>query len=156
MRFGRDLALHRLRLPFDAAYYPVAAVELLAGHDLGPNLALRLDWGGYAIWHLWPDYRVSADGRNLTVYSEEQIDAQLRAHGRGELAELFTGSADVILIENAGPPVAGLSASPDWTPIHRDRGAAVFVPPAVAAELAARRRPGAAAEPDPAERGYFP
>jgi hypothetical protein len=156
VRVARQLAEHRLRLPIDTARYPVLAVEMLKAYDLGPDLALRLDWGGYAIWHLWPNYRVSADGRNLTVYDAGQIDAQLRAYHRGELEALFEGSGvDVFLIENGGPALEGLLAGDGWVPVYRDPLAAVLVPPAVAAELPARhRRP---ARPEPREQWeYFP
>jgi len=155
VRAGRDLAEHRLRLPIDTTHYPVLAVEFLKAHDLGPNLALRLDWGGYAIWHLAPDYRVSADGRNLTVYPAAEIDAQLRAYDRGTWGDLFAGRADAFLIENGGPALRGLLAGGGWAPVYRDPLAAVLVPPAVAAELPARRR--APARPEPREGwAYFP
>ncbi len=155
VRVARDLVEHRLRLPIDTTHYPVLAVEFLKGHDLGPNLALRLDWGGYAIWHLAPDYRVSADGRNLTVYPAAEIDAQLRAYDRGAWGELFAGRADVCLIENGGPALAGILAGDDWVPVYRDPLAAVLVPPEVAAELPARRR--TPERPEAREDwGYFP
>lgn len=156
VRIARDLAQHRLRLPIDTTHYPVLAVEFLKAHDLGPNLALRLDWGGYAIWHLWPDYRVSADGRNLTVYDAAEIVAQLRAYHRGELGSLFAGrGVDAFLIENGGPALEGLLAGGGWVPVYRDPLAAVLVPPAVAAELPARRHQPA--DPEPAgDWSYFP
>lgn len=141
VRIARDLAEHRLRLPIDTTHYPVLAVEFLKAHDLGPNLALRLDWGGFAIWHLWPDYRVSADGRNLTVYDAGEIDAQLRAYDQGTWGERFAGRADVALIENGGPALEGILAGDDWVPVYRDPLAAVLVPPEVAAELPERQRP---------------
>jgi hypothetical protein len=155
VRAGRDLAAHRLRLPIDTTHYPVLAVEFLKAHDLGPDLALRLDWGGYAIWHLWPEYRVSADGRNLTVYPAAEIDAQLRAYDRGAWGDLFAGRADAILIENGGPALRGLLADGGWVPVYRDPLAAVLAPAAAAAELPARRR--APARPEPREEWeYFP
>jgi len=155
VRITRGLAEHRLRLPIDTTHYPVLAVELLKEYDLGPNLALRLDWGGFAIWHLWPDYRVSADGRNLTVYDAAEIDAQLRAYHHGTWGERFAGRADVALIENGGPALEGILAGDDWVPVYRDPLAAVLVPPEVAAELPARQR-----RPERPERRedwkYFP
>ena len=155
VRVARDLAEHRLRLPIDTTHYPVLAVEFLKAHDLGPNLALRLDWGGYAIWHLWPGYRVSADGRNLTVYGAEEIDAQLRAYDRGTWGELFAGRADAVLIESGGPAFEGLLADGGWVPVYRDPLAAVLVPPAVAAELGARRQRPERPEPRD-DWAYFP
>lgn len=156
VHLGGRLAEDRLRLPIDTTHYPVLAVEYLKAHDLGPDLALRLDWGGYAIWHLWPDYRVSVDGRNLTVYDAAEIDAQLRAYHRGELAELFADTGvDAFLIENGGPALEGLRPDERWVQVYGDPLAAVLVPPAVAAELPARRRVPADPEPRP-EWNYFP
>jgi hypothetical protein len=142
VRLGRDLAADRLRLPVDTSRYPIDAAACLAAYDLGPDLALRLDWGGSAVWHLWPDYRVSIDGRNLTVYPAAEVDAQLRAYGSGTLGTLFADrGVDAFLIETGGPALEGLTAGGGWVPVYRDPLAAVLVPPAVAAELPARRRP---------------
>jgi len=53
---------------FVAEDYPVGAVRYAAAQELRGNLALPLDWGGYALWHLAPGVKVSMDGRFATVY----------------------------------------------------------------------------------------
>ena len=82
LQFSVDLKRKGLRLQIPLEV-PVEACEFLRRHDLGPKLLLRFDWGGYAIWHLYPEYRVSGDGRNLTVYDAEFVDGLLRAYDGG-------------------------------------------------------------------------
>ena len=78
-------------------HVPVLGTRALAQLGLSGNLATRVDWGGHAIWHLWPSWRVSVDGRNLTVYPESFVERQLTAYDRGE-------------------PLAGLAGHRDSTP----------------------------------------
>src|SRR6185295_12498054 len=126
-------------LAVDTARLPVAACEFLRTHDLGPNLLLRLDWGGYAIWHLYPRYKVSGDGRNLTVYDERFVDRLLRAYDTGTLAESFRDyDVDAILSESAGPSYEALRLDPRWAEVHEDQVAAVWVRPEVARAIGAR------------------
>jgi hypothetical protein len=156
LQFGVDLAKQGLRLQIDPWRVPVEACEFLRRHDLGPNLLLRFDWGGYAIWHLYPEYRVSGDGRNLTVYDAGFVDEMLRAYDEGR----FTAyperyDVDVILSESAGPTYLELQASESWVPVHQDRLASVFVRPETARRLGATRRAQPAVQPA-SERFYFP
>ncbi len=142
----------RLHIPF---HIPVVACEFLQQHDLGPNLLLRLDWGGYAIWHLYPRYRVSGDGRNLTVYDEEFVDELLRAYDDGRFAEYSRRyDVDVILSESAGPTYDELRSHEGWVPIHQDRLATVFVRPETARSV--RRDLSARAVQPATERFFFP
>jgi hypothetical protein len=43
--------------------YPEAAVASLQSVDHGKRLFAYYDWGGYAIWRLYPNYQVFLDGR---------------------------------------------------------------------------------------------
>jgi hypothetical protein len=116
---------------------PVLAVRFLADHDLGANLATRLDWGGYALYHLWPRYRVSIDGRNLTVYPESFVAAQIAAYDEAEPLRGLRGfRVDAALVESAGPGFEGMRREPGWVMVFRDPLSAVFVPRARAEELA--------------------
>lgn len=156
LQLGVDYRIKGLRLEVDPLRVPVLACEFLERHELGPNLLLKLDWGGYAIWHLFPRYKVSSDGRNLTVYSEEFVDHQLQAYDRGDLAALLGGlDVDTILIENDGPSYRGLRTDSSWTQVYEDRLAAVFVRPEIARTLARHVLPEAEIEPS-GERLFFP
>ena len=140
LQFAVDVKKDGLRLEIDPWRVPVVACEFLRQHDLGPNLLLRLDWGGYAIWHLYPRYKVSGDGRNLTVYDAGFVDGMLRAYHGGRFTELAHRlDVDVILSESAGPTYHELLAHDEWVPVHEDRIATVFVRPETAETLAAHR-----------------
>ena len=156
LQFSVDVKKDGLRLEIDPWGVPIVACEFLRRHDLGPNLLLRLDWGGYAIWHLYPKYKVSGDGRNLTVYDAGFVDGMLRAYHGGRFTQLAHRlDVDVILSESAGPTYHELLAHDGWVAVHEDRIATVFVRPQAAAALAARHDPGAEVQPA-ADRFYFP
>lgn len=60
-----------LQIVYEAADYPTGAVEHLKSSGFTGNLAVPLEWGEFALWHLWPKVKVSFDGRFATVYSRE-------------------------------------------------------------------------------------
>jgi hypothetical protein len=116
---------------------PVLAARFLSEHDLGPNLLTRLDWGGYVIYHLWPRYRVSVDGRNMTVYSPAFVAEQLAAYDQGDPLRGLRGlRVDAALVESSGPGFDGMTREPGWRMVFRDPLSAVFVPEAAARRLA--------------------
>lgn len=155
-QLGVDLQRKGLRLQLDARYLPLLASEFLAQHSLGDRLLTRLDWGGYAIWHLHPQYRVAADGRNLTLYDAEFIDRLLRSYDDGQFGALATEiGADVIMSESAGPTFEALELDRSWRRVHLDRTAAVYVP-VDRKPVPVRGRPQSATLQHPSERFFFP
>jgi tetratricopeptide (TPR) repeat protein len=52
-------------------YDPKATVEFLKDHDVRGRIFNAYNFGGYMIWHLWPDIPVFIDGRTPTVYSDD-------------------------------------------------------------------------------------
>ena len=46
------------------------AVPAIKAHHLRGRMLTWFNYGEYAIWHLWPEIKVSNDGRRETVYSE--------------------------------------------------------------------------------------
>lgn len=52
-------------------YYPKATVEFLKDHDVRGKIFNDYGFGGYMIWHLWPDVPVFIDGRTPTVYDQD-------------------------------------------------------------------------------------
>jgi hypothetical protein len=57
----------------DPREYPVYAVRFLKENQIKGNILLPFEWGEYAIYKLYPDCRVSIDGRFRTVYPEEVL-----------------------------------------------------------------------------------
>src|SRR5262249_52272239 len=81
----RRLAADRFRPVYEAAAYPVGAMRFLAERGLGGNVALPLDWGGYALWHGGERLEVSLDGRFATVYPRAIVEENF-AFFRGDPA----------------------------------------------------------------------
>ncbi|MDB9822139.1 hypothetical protein OAC89_00385 [Deltaproteobacteria bacterium] len=62
----------------DPLIYPVRAVHFLKENKINGNILLPFEWGEYVIWKLYPDSKVSIDGRFRTVYPESVLDDHLR------------------------------------------------------------------------------
>jgi len=78
---------HLGKITLDDSYWvpDAAAMKALRESHASGRLVTAYNWGQYAIWYLWPDLRVSYDGRRETVYSA----ATMQVHGaiyRGEPA----------------------------------------------------------------------
>lgn len=48
--------------------YPVQAVNFMKENGLKGNLLLPFKWGSYVTWSLYPDIKVSVDGRHVIIY----------------------------------------------------------------------------------------
>ena len=107
--------------------YPIKSVEWLKKNHVKGNLALPLHWGGYALYHLYPEMRVSIDGRWATVYSE---DLMKFAHNLSYNAEkglwermLSQAGADYFLAEKDNPALNEFRNNHDWHVIGEESGA---------------------------------
>jgi hypothetical protein len=58
----------------DPNVYPIRAIQFLKVNSIKGNLLVPFDWGEYAIWKLYPDNKVSIDGRFDTVYPVDVIN----------------------------------------------------------------------------------
>lgn len=110
---------HRFRIVYDRRDYPVGAVTYLRECGIGGNAAVPLDWGGYVLWHLSPDVRVSLDGRFATVYPVRAVRDNFDFFA-GERVEGFLRRYETDLVfAPTGSPL-DLSRVPGWHPIFRD------------------------------------
>ncbi|MEM6991926.1 MAG: hypothetical protein AAF721_15565 [Myxococcota bacterium] len=117
------------------AHYPERGVAFVQG--LPPDARLRgnmfneFGYGGYLIFHLWPEYRVFVDGRADLVYSAEHTEAAASAPADPQVfAELAARHhVEWVILDNA--PHAGarghLDADSRWTLVHVSRRAAIYV-----------------------------
>jgi len=124
----------RAAIVYEAGEYPVGAVHYLRDRQLSGDLALPLDWGGYALWHLAPRIRVSMDGRFATVYPPPVV---------AENFDLFAGVSDRLLVQHRPDYVltaanVTMHALPGlgYRPVYRDSVAILY----------ARGAPGPATE----------
>ena len=58
----------------DPNVYPVRAIQFIKVNSIKGNLMVPFDWGEYAIWKLYPDNKVSIDGRFDTIYQADIIN----------------------------------------------------------------------------------
>lgn len=144
---GAAAAHGRLGLGLRSDQYPVAAADFVRAQKPPGNLYNAYDWGGYLMWRLFPDYRVYVDGRSDSpVYfaASTRIENGL-AGWRQDLAkdQVNTILTRTCFYDTGGPQalIDNLVASPDWTLVHQDQVAVVFVRN-LAATLALRERFG--------------
>jgi hypothetical protein len=109
--------------------FPVGAVRFLSEHPrIGDGKLLNsYNWGGYLIFHLYPKYLVSMDGR-ADVHRKHMVrDLKTLEHlspsWRQRLNQL---DPDVILWPADKPLAIILRNDPEWRTLYRDKKAAVF------------------------------
>ncbi|MGH9579353.1 MAG: hypothetical protein ACRD2R_00040 [Terriglobales bacterium] len=112
----------------EAEVFPRAAVEFLRRQPQPQPLFNDYNWGGYVIWHLYPQYRNYIDGRSDLhgdALMNEYFDA---ARGtprwRQSLEHFQVRSA---LVEPEAPIAALLDQDPGWKKVYQDQQAAIFV-----------------------------
>lgn len=107
--------------------FPVGAVEFLKREPRTGAVFNDYYWGGYLIWHLYPQYRVSIDGRASVhgprrLVEHAEVD-EVRPHWRRTLDRSGVGLA---LVRAQSLLAMALRASPDWQVIYEDPLAVVF------------------------------
>ena len=99
--------------------YPVAALEYLVEHEPGGNVLISFNAGSYALWRLYPRFKVAVDGRYEELYPESTVYAVARALNprvRGHAEALREVWPEYIVIENA---LAQMYA-PQFGVVYRD------------------------------------
>jgi hypothetical protein len=86
-------------------------------------------WGEYLIWKLYPEIRVSIDGRYTTAYPMEVIqehwDWMKGKKGWRKLLDRYP--AEIAITNRNHPVTALLRKDPEWVYIYSDPVAFVFV-----------------------------
>ena len=57
----------------DFAAYPIGAVEWLRNSGLSGNLLVNFNEGSFAMWRLYPKFKISVDGRYEEAYPQETV-----------------------------------------------------------------------------------
>jgi hypothetical protein len=122
--------LHAFRPTFGVAHtLPSGAVEFLRREGRRGALWNEYGWGGYLIWHLYPELRVSIDGR-MAVYgparfAEHLAVAELTPGWQGVLARRDVTAAVV----RSGSALAAALRASGWQVRYEDPTATVLDPP---------------------------
>ena len=106
--------------------------DYLASRPEGGKLLTSYGWGGYAIFRLWPKYKVYIDGR-ADMYGGAMVNSvkELEALSPGWKRELRKANPDVIVWPARLPLAQALDLAPGWRRVAlpaKDKVGSVFVP----------------------------
>ena len=112
----------------EAKTYPVAAVDFIAKERLPQPIYNEYGWGGYLIWRLYPDYRVSMDGR-ADVYGDDLIEEFLAVHDGEPQWRDYLNKHDVrtVLVKPEVPLASLLRDDAAWQKVFEDQESVVFI-----------------------------
>jgi hypothetical protein len=107
---------------------PASAVEWIQEQRPPGPMFNSYNWGGYLIWHLWPDYPVFVDGRT-DLYGDEllgqYLDVRFARPGFQEV--LDDHGVNFVLTEAGGFTDNFLALDDSWTPAYSDEVAVIYV-----------------------------
>jgi len=117
-----------VNLSVQEKYLPVEAVRFIRANHLPGPMFNSYNWGGYLIWHLYPDHPVFIDGRT-DLYDDEFIreymEVTLARPGWREVLDQY--GVNFILIESDSILAAFLAEGDEWQAVHADAIATVFL-----------------------------
>ncbi|MCB0347097.1 MAG: hypothetical protein KDD66_18395 [Bdellovibrionales bacterium] len=110
--------------------YPVNALEWLRNERSGGNVLVDFNIGSYALWRLYPLYKISVDGRYEEVYSADTVRSamELLDPNTPKLAERIAHSpADFILLKtNSEMHRRRDLYGSDWVVSHQDENFSIL------------------------------
>ena len=147
---ARWVSLARNQDAREAEQFPQKAVAFLRAGDQPPNVFVYVfvyyDWGGYAIWRLYPEYRVFVDGRadlyGNDLLSQFKTAVQLRTGWRDVLDRW---QVEAVLVPPSCALAQALLLDPNWHTVFGDSKAIILLRTHPAVE-------NAAISPDPITR----
>jgi len=109
---------------------PTKAIEFIKENRLKGNLLVPFSWGSYAIWSLFPQCRVSMDGRYEEVYPDTTYDDIYRfTEGKeGWKRTLEKYEHDLILVRRNSRIVLRMKDVKDWGMVYEDEICNLYVP----------------------------
>jgi hypothetical protein len=112
-----------------AELFPVEAADVLISGDFPRDIFVYYDWGSYAIWKLYPEYRVFIDGR-ADVYGDDLMRDSIKtviALGIGWREILANWRVEAMLLPPSCPVAQVLTLDPTWRTAYADSKAILLV-----------------------------
>ena len=110
---------------------PVQSTAFIKANAFKGNLWVPLHFGGYVLFHLYPDIKVSIDGRWTMVYPRKvMIDNMTFAFNGtgGKWKEVLkTYGADFALVEAKNPAIREMAKDPDWQWVFSETSTGLLV-----------------------------
>ena len=118
---------NRTLYSYNAASFPVKAVDWIGAHPQQGNMLNDLNWGGYILYRLWPTHRVFIDSQS-DFYGEEfirQYDSIIT--GKDGWADLLADWQVEWMIIAPGSRLATLARlEPEWKVTYEDAIAVIL------------------------------
>jgi hypothetical protein len=111
----------------EAEQFPQKAVAFLQASGHPPRIFVYYDWGGYAIWNLYPKYRVFVDGR-ADLYGDDllrQFKTAIRLR-TGWRDVLDSWQVQTVLVPSSSALAQALLLDPNWHAAFQDSQAIVL------------------------------
>jgi hypothetical protein len=115
--------------PVLGAKQPYGAAAFLRANDISGRLWCPLWWGSYLTWELHPAVLVSMDGRNVTLFSAEQVGENLSFYmdERPDLDAPLRSGSDFLLVPTDTPSLPQLRDDSRWALLYEDADAVLLV-----------------------------
>ena len=110
---------------------PAQTIAFLKENNIKGNLWLPLHFGGYALFHLYPDIKVSIDGRWAMVYQRQLMRNNMIFAFRGtdgkwkKILEKY--EADFALVEAGNPAIKEMGNDLDWIWIFEEDNSKLLI-----------------------------
>lgn len=119
----------RCNIIVDPHQFPIYGVQFLKENKINGNILLPFGWGEYVIWKLYPECKVSIDGRFRTVYPEEVLDDHFGVLGNKanwlELLDKYP--TDIILVRRDLFFQQLIKTQQKWIYVYSDNLSMIFV-----------------------------
>jgi len=116
--------------------YPTKAVEFIKLNNIKGNLLVPFNWGSYALWKLYPQCKVSIDGRYEETYPDsvykEVTDFAFYNKDWDKVLKKYHN--DIILMPLDSETYKELKKLKEWKVIYQDKCSTVFIPASVSSE----------------------
>lgn len=109
--------------------YPLNTVKFIKDNNLRGNLITNFTWGEFIIYHLYPEIKVSLDGRYETVYPANVVaDNMLFISAKPGWEKLLNKyGPDLVLVSKYDPVSSNMLILPGWKLIYLDLEAFLFI-----------------------------
>jgi hypothetical protein len=125
--------------------HPCGAVDFLRNHRAGGNLYNPLWWGAYTTWKLYPSVRVSMDGRNVSLFSDEMVLENLKFYlndvSHVDIDAPFRYATDFLMVPTDAPVLRRVLSDSRWRRVYADSDAVLFERAVVSGTLLDRSAP---------------
>jgi hypothetical protein len=111
-------------------HHPCGAVAFIRDRGYTGNLYNPLWWGGYVTWELYPQVRVSMDGRNISLFSDTMVLENLKFYTDpardADITVPLRYPTDLLIVPANAPVLSRLRSDPHWRLLYADRDSTLF------------------------------